>query len=190
MTTCYACEFKEYKKGNQIPNENCPSDCTILLLLRGLGVSVRGVQALALSMGQHFAAVDDFLVDLEETEREGGLVETVQQAAYKKIYSWHKKNSGLIQKIHGKSDDYSDAYLKLVESLPEPRMVTDEDMLFIARQIKTMLMEWSYNQEDEDGKKMHEYASIIEQALGNTGIDIKSSKLNDILTEYQRRRGY
>jgi len=189
MTTCYACEFKEYKQGNQIPSRSCPSDCTILQLFRGLGVSVRRVQVLASLMDQRFADVDDFLVDLEETERQGGLIETTQQIAYQKIYNWHKKNAGLVYEVYGKRDAYSKTYLKLVESLPEPKQATDEDMLFVAHQIKTMLMEWSYNQQDENGKKMHEYASVIEEGLANIDIDMSNSQLNEIVVEFQKSRG-
>jgi len=113
------------------------------------------------------------------------LKETAAEAAYRGIYDWHKKNAGLIYAIYGGRDKYSKTYRKLVDLLPEPRQATEEDMLFVANQVLGMLMQWAYDQGDEYGIKMHEYAKIIETELKDRGIDMKSSRLNAVLEEFE-----
>lgn len=185
MTKCYACEYKEYSQGNQTPSISCPSDCIILQLLQGLGVSLRGIKSLAFMMNQQFADLNELLINLDEIEKTGNLRLTPERCAYQRIYDWHKQNSDMIYQIRKEKDRYSEDYLRLVDLLPEPSQTTEEDILFIAHQVLTMLMEWAYHQKDKYGKELHEYAKIIRENLDNKGIDIKTSKLNEVLKEKQ-----
>ncbi len=94
--------------------------------------------------------------DREKLQKELSIKE-----CYKRIYEWHKKYGKRRIKEKYKLDDaYSRAYLDLVDVLPLPSEATQADMDFIFGEVISMLMEWSYGEEDENGIKIAEYAHL------------------------------
>ena len=83
---------------------------------------------------------------------------------YARIYEWHKMNKNKVftkLKYRGKDDPYVKCYLKLVDALPDPRMVSKEDIAMICREIIAGLMEWAYHEEDRYHVKVAAYAHYI-----------------------------
>jgi len=92
--------------------------------------------------------------DLEKIPKEMSAKE-----CYERIYNWHKKHGKRrVKEKYGREDAYSRAYLNLVDALPSPNEATEEDMDFIFGEVISMLMEWSYHEEDEYGIKIGAYA--------------------------------
>lgn len=92
--------------------------------------------------------------DLEKVPREMSTKE-----CYERIYDWHKKyGKKRVKEKYGRDDAYSRAYLDLIGKLPPPAKATQADMDFIFGEVISMLMEWSYHEEDEHGVKIAAYA--------------------------------
>ncbi len=78
---------------------------------------------------------------------------------YERIYNWHKKHGKRrVREKYGRDDAYSRAYLDLIDALPPPNRAAQEDMDFVFGEVISMLMEWSYHEEDEHGIKIAAYA--------------------------------
>ena len=78
---------------------------------------------------------------------------------YERIHNWHKKyGKGRVKEKYGRDDAYSRAYLDLVDALPSANKATQEDMDFIFGEVISMLMEWSYHEEDGYVIKIAAYA--------------------------------
>jgi len=78
---------------------------------------------------------------------------------YERIFNWHKKHGKRrVKEKYGRDDAYNRAYLDLVDALPSPSEATREDMDFVFGEIISMLMEWSYHEEDKYGIKIAAYA--------------------------------
>lgn len=92
--------------------------------------------------------------DLEKIPKEMSVKE-----CYERIYNWHKKyGKRRVNEKYGQHDAYSKAYLDLVDALPPPNEATQEDINFVFGEVISMLMEWSYHEEDEYGIKIAAYA--------------------------------
>ncbi len=92
--------------------------------------------------------------DLEKVPKEMSVKE-----CYERVYNWHKKYGRTrVKEKYGCDDAYSRAYLDLMDALPLPNKVTQEDMDFVFGEVISMLMEWSYHEEDEYGIKIAAYA--------------------------------
>ncbi|MBP7795955.1 MAG: hypothetical protein KA059_04175 [Elusimicrobiales bacterium] len=78
---------------------------------------------------------------------------------YERIYDWHKKyGKKRVKEKYGRDDAYSRAYLDLVTAIPPASKATQEDMDFVFGEVISMLMEWSYHEEDENRIKIAAYA--------------------------------
>ena len=78
---------------------------------------------------------------------------------YERIYNWHKKyGETRLRERYGRDDDYSKAYLDLLNRLTLPDKTTQNDMDFVFGEVISMLMEWSYHEEDGYGIKIAAYA--------------------------------
>lgn len=92
--------------------------------------------------------------DLEEVPKGMSVKE-----CYERIYNWHKKyGKRRVKEKYGRDDAYSRAYLDLVDALPSANKAPQEDMDFVFGEVISMLMEWSYHEEDEYGIKIAAYA--------------------------------
>src|SRR4030042_1347090 len=164
MTWCYSCEYKEYKRGDRVPNSKCPSDCTVLQLFSACGVNTKGMLSAAKTLKLEVDVINGLKAFLAEYEKfEGGLDKEFSDVKqdYKRIYDWHKMNSDLIYDRLGRKDGYTEAYKQLIIKLPRPDEATKEDILLIANQVRSGLMEWSYHEAGEDGLPMIKRAQNI-----------------------------
>ena len=85
--------------------------------------------------------------------------EITVRECYERIYDWHKKyGKGKVKEKYGRDDAYRRTYLRLVNVLPPVDSVSQEDMDFVFGEVISMLMEWSYHEEDEYGIKIAAYA--------------------------------
>jgi len=92
--------------------------------------------------------------DLEKVPKEMSIKE-----CYGRVYSWHKKyGKTKVEEKYGDNDVNSRAYLDLINMLPSPNEVTQEDMDFVFGEVISKLMEWSYHEEDAYGIKIAAYA--------------------------------
>jgi len=93
MTSCYACEYKEYREGNQIPNSNCPLDCTILTLL-GYGYQ-SGSQGTKTSMENNFPELKSYFHSFD------GSIKPIPKEDMDPKYKFGPVKRGLLEE-HGK----------------------------------------------------------------------------------------
>ena len=92
--------------------------------------------------------------DLEKVPKEMSVKE-----CYERIYNWHKKyGETRVREKYEHDDAYSQAYLDLLNTLTLPDKATQNDMDFVFGEVISMLMEWSYHEEDEYGIKIAAYA--------------------------------
>lgn len=92
--------------------------------------------------------------DLEKVPKEMSVKE-----CYERIYNWHKKyGKRKVKKRYERDNAYDKAYLGLVDVLPSANKASEEDMNFVFDNVISMLMEWSYHEEDEYGIKIAAYA--------------------------------
>jgi len=83
---------------------------------------------------------------------------------YGRIYDWHKKNQrNIFAKLskRNKEDPYILCYQELMEVLPQPKSVTNEDIAFVCREVISGLMEWAYHEKDAYGVKTAAYAHYV-----------------------------
>ena len=112
------------------------------------------------------------------------LKEDIELEFYTHIYNWHF-NFGRqkLVEIYGKVDAYSKAYLELVEFLPIPSESSSADRDFVFGEVISMLMEWSYQQLDEDGVSLGTYA--------HRALEIKYEKgFNDDAYQNNKKHSY
>lgn len=87
--------------------------------------------------------------------------------SYEHIYKWYSKNLTEVYGIFPQDDKYLINSVSLIKSLPKPNAATENDILAIAKEVLTGLLEWAYHKKDESGTSLHSYARII---VGDAGI--------------------
>ncbi len=108
---------------------------------------------------------------------------------YERIYDWHKKNGkNFILKRPFLDEKYKNAYLKLIDCLPDPENATISDMNFLFGESIFMLMEWCYHEPDIHGIKLAAYAhhAVSAQFAGNINDPLfnKSRKASQLFEKF------
>lgn len=112
---------------------------------------------------------------------------------YKRIFDWHKKYGKIRAAKKQLGDEvYVRAYLALVDELPSPSKATQGDMDFVFGQVISMLVEWSYHEQDEHGIKIAAYAHFAldkQYAKGFQDEEFKKSmKTSKLSTRFDKWR--
>ncbi|NLB51487.1 MAG: hypothetical protein GX808_00930 [Syntrophomonadaceae bacterium] len=78
---------------------------------------------------------------------------------YNRVCTWYKE-TGLnrLKKQEDLNAEYQQRSQKLIKSLPEPDQATPSDMYFIFQMISSDLLEWAFQETDENGISMGAYA--------------------------------
>lgn len=110
------------------------------------------------------------------------------RVAHAKLYDWYRHHPRSIDKVYGRNDAYAKYSKLLISKLPVPSRATAADMSYVAREVLTGLLEWSYHQYDQSGIAMHQYARVIMNEYGN--VDPRRSRLTSLRNRYVHARGY
>jgi hypothetical protein len=111
---------------------------------------------------------------------------------YERIYNWHKKyGKTRVKERYGRDDAYSEAYLDLLNILTSLDKATQNDMDFVFGEVISMLMEWSYHEEDEYGIKIAAYAHFALNKQYADGFHDeefrKSREASELFAKFSRR---
>lgn len=94
-----------------------------------------------------------------------GLESMTEWEIYDQVYNWYKEagQNRLQSKKENLDAEYMERSEELIESLPAPDQVKPADMYFIFQMISSDLLEWSFNETDDNGISMGEYARYAMQ---------------------------
>src|SRR3972149_4342702 len=81
---------------------------------------------------------------------------------YGRLYQWYQKNKDLVLKNYrGNNPDHHKISNKIIENMPKANLASNEDIVFVCREILYHYLEWAYMEPDQNNVWMSEYAKYI-----------------------------
>jgi len=108
--------------------------------------------------------------------------------AYHQIYFWHL-GQGTRKfeerfKEHESADAWRTKYLALLSELVKPTEAAAEDMLYVAREVLSGRMEWSYSEKSDQGVTLSNWARRIQELLQERDKRLKDKQISDQLHSF------
>lgn len=87
------------------------------------------------------------------------LEEMTDKDIYNRVCNWYKE-TGLkrLEELEDLDADYQQRSQELIKSLPDPDQAMPSDMYFVFQMISSDLLEWAFQETDENGISMGTYA--------------------------------